>query len=743
MALAAAIVLLVIPWLIGPKDRSMTKARRATLIALRTAATLMLILAWLRPTLLNINSEPLPGSLLMLLDTSRSMSVEDSIDGESRWSSVRRLVGLSQEALAKLMSEQEVRAYSFDQTLTPLAIKEDGTVQLPVEPTGGQTAIGSSLDDLLTREGDQRLLAVIVLSDGAQRALPPRDLSPLVVARRLAAEETPVYALSLGERASQDRADLAIEDLVVSESTFAGTPLEAGARLRIDGYPNREVRVQLLWENDKGEPVVVDSMLVRSAPGASSYPVLLRHTPQSPGERKLSIRVEPLEGETLTDNNSISTFVTVRDGGIRVLYLAGAARVGGPPGLEQRFIRSSLAASPDLGLERKVFDYRQRRQALDEAFDQVDVVVLDNLDAEAFGRRTWQELAAMVQQGVGLAMIGGPHSFGPGGHRATALADILPVELGRAERQAFGQPIREDVHLQGPLQLMPTSLHGKRHPIMQLGSTSWSELPPLDGANRFDLARLKANALVLAESKENGRWPLIVAAQPGVGRVLAFAGDSTWRWVLEGQGEAHRRFWRQVVLWLARQEETAEDQVVIELGARRVTSGAKLEVFASLRASDESPQDDVRLEAQVTLPTGEQRELLLSGDPARSRGTFRETLESGDYLVEVKAFRDRDSEPLSLAQSRFLVPEQDLELDRPEAEPDMLERLARSTKQSGGALLAPEELPELLERLAKAPIEEKQEIVSRYTPWSTWPFFLLLVVLMTTEWWMRRRWGMP
>lgn len=742
ITLVVAAALLLVPWLLAPQEKALTPQRRWTLLGLRVAATLLLILAWLRPTLLSIRTEPLPATLLLLVDASRSMSVEDAIDGESRWASARRLIVASSASIERLSVHQEVRAYAFDAELRPITVTDQGGVELPDEPAGGQTALGAALEELLTREGDRRLMGVVLLSDGAQRALPPRDLSPLVAARRLSAEGAPLFALPLGERSSGDRADLAIEDLLVSESVFAQTPLEASAVLRVEGYANREARVRLLWENEEGKQEVVDSATVRAAPGVEAFPILLRHTPRQAGEWKLSVRVEPLDGETLTGNNTASTFVTVREGGLRVLYLVGAERVGGPPGLEQRFVRSSLRASPDIAVERKVFDYRQRRQSLDAELDGVDVIVLDNLDADALDRPTWERVATLVERGVGLAMIGGAHSFGPGGHRGTPLAGVLPIELGRAERQAFGQPIRADVHLEGPLTITPTDPLGLRHPVMQLSGAEWAELPPLDGANRIDRTRLKPSAVVLADSGSDTRHPLVVAAQPGVGRVLALAGDSTWRWVLQGHGEAHRRFWRQAILWLAKQEEAGENQVYVELGSRRVAPGAKLDITAGVRLSDPSQADGLAYTALVTLPDGQTRELAIAGGADRSRATFRDTFMAGDYEVEVRAV-GADGQPLGDARARLLVPEQDLELDRPEAEPDLLARLAQSTAAAGGAVLAPEELPQLLERLADEPIEEKQEIVSRYTPWSTWPFFLLLVGLMSVEWWLRRKWGMP
>ena len=60
------------------------------------------------------------------------------------------------------------------------------------------------------------------------------------------------------------------------------------------------------------------------------------------------------------------------------------------------------------------------------------------------------DLAEAVNHGAGLIMLGGFHSFGPGGYGETPLADVLPVVMDRLERQSFDEPIRERPALARP-----------------------------------------------------------------------------------------------------------------------------------------------------------------------------------------------------------------------------------------------------------------------------------------------------
>ncbi|MEO1498394.1 MAG: glutamine amidotransferase [Planctomycetota bacterium] len=745
--LGVAFVAIVIG--VRPQETSLSPRQRGTLVGLRSALWLLLLLAWLRPTLLSIAAEPIATTIAVLVDSSRSMQVEDASGGRSRWEVARQSLRASAAALAKLAQRDAVRVYQFDSNIEAASVAADGGVALGKEPAGERSALGAAIDDAAAEASAGRLTAVVLLSDGAERDAADRDAPPLAAARRLAALGTPLLAAPLGDRATGTGVDVRIEELRANENVFAGAPLEVRARLTATGLPNRRVVAQLLWENADGGADVVRSQPIVIRPGQTDYAVSLTHTPLEPGEWKLTVTAPAIKGETVTANNTQSTFVNVREGGVRVLYFVGATRRGGSPGREQRFVAASLAASPDVSVERLAFDYRQPGRDLAERFrvGAVDIVVLDNLDAIALDAPSWRALAEGVADGLGLLVIGGYHSYGPGGYRDLPLAEVLPLGLGRAERQAFGQPVREDVHLPGPLRMTPVETADGVHPILRIGDeprATWAELPPLLGANRFDPTRLRLNAAVLAEADNAQRSPLLVAGQPGLGRVLAMAGDSTFQWVLAGQGEAHRRFWRQAALWLVKKDELGGEAVRLRLSARRVNAGERLDATVDVRLPNGVSEDsaaDLRYTALVELPGGGTKELPFGDGRVRSTGAFFSTLAAGDYRARVTA--TLGGQTLGEASARFLVTDRDVELDRPAAEPDRLTRMARATADVGGRVIAPEELPDVLAELAERPAEERRRVTARYTPWDDWPFFLLIVGLMGAEWGLRKRWRMP
>lgn len=758
---AVAVVLLGLLW-IRPRHGQMTTMRLVTLAGLRVLVVLLVLVAMLRPTLVYVKLKPQQATLALLIDDSRSMQVEDSLGDASRWQSLRTLVDASAGDLAQLADTWDVKAYRFDTETHKLDVG-DGELVLPDRPEGQQTALGAAVSDVLDREASGRLLAVLLLSDGAQRALAPHDLPPQVAVRRLAAEHVPLYTFTFGKSGGSDRADLGVDDLVTNETIFAEAPTEVRGRLTAHGYAGQRVTVQLLWETADGMKPV-DAVQVDTGVEGLTTPVVLHYTPKTPGEYKVTLRVEPREGELVTANNEVSTFVTVRRGGINVLYLAGTDRIGGEPGPQQRFVRAALARSPDVVVDRRLVNYQPAELDLrDELRERkFDVVVLDNVDARGLNEPTWRALADRVRDGMGLVMTGGYHSFGPGGFRGTPLADLLPITIGPAQRQSFGEPMRQDVQIAGPVQMRPAPPLGTRSPIMRLGGGSraqgagdiWAQLPPLDGANLITRNELKPTAQVLAEAADAQRHPLLVASQYGDGRVLAFAGDSTWRWQMQGFGDAHRRFWRQCILWLARKDAETEGRVWIRLAGRRVMRGMRVDFGVGAEDAQHEPVPNARFDVSVQTPDGHTvdvrpvRGTFAAGpsDGETSAGSptwgaiFRETATPGDYRIKVTG-HDPSGE-IGTAEARFLVPEQDIELDRPAAEPTLMAQLADMTAEAGGTALAPEELPALMHRLATEPPKLEEEIIAKDTYWDTWPFFLAFVGLLGVEWFLRKRWGL-
>lgn len=724
----------------GPAPDRARRSRRTVLFVLRLLVILLVAFAMLRPTLVWTKITKQAATLVVLADRSRSMLVTDMVGKKSRWEAVLASLKESLPEFDSLASDLDIKFYEIDSEAHPIEYST-GKLALAALPEGAQTAIGSSLEQVLKAQAGKRLAGVILLSDGAQRAYAPHDLPPQIPVRRMADLGYPLYAVPFGQgRGPGQSRDIAVEQLSVPATVFVKDEFPIVTTVREEGMEGKTVPLEIEAETSPGKMETVATRQITSRQDGERMPIEQHYTPLVPGEIKITAKVPPQSGELLTTNNEISTFVSVIKGGLNVLYLEGTLTG------EQKFLRHSLDSSPDIHLVPLYFRADKPETRPDDLAEglqpgKYDVYIIGDLDSSAFKAEELTSLRTAIERGAGFMMLGGLHSFGPGGYGETPLADVLPIEFNRLERQNFGEKVREDLHVPGPLRMLPTPT-GLRQYLMKLSAddnaAAWQQLPPLTGANRF--SGLKPTAVLLAESSK--KQPLLVATEYGAGRVLAFAGDSTWRWWMQGHEAEHKRFWRQVILWLARKDQSDEGAVWIELVQRRYAPGSRVEFTAGAKTAQGEPIADALFTAKVHLPGGKTADLRLrqdgDGDGAgRMSGTFIDTQAVGDYTIEVEASRQRDS--IGKARARFLVFEQDLELNNPAADVGALEGLAAMTT---GKTVAPEQLPRLLQQIKAGTKDLEVETQSKDTLWDNWKFFLCFAILLALEWFLRKRWGL-
>lgn len=729
--------------LVGP-DRSRVEGFRLKwLVGLRVAAFLAIVLCMLRPTVVAQRRLQREGDLLVLVDASESMTVADAPAGQTRWEHLVSSLEAAAPEARELLDEGHLRLHlwRFDRGLEGVPVTADDP--FPLDPVwvkqegSEETALGTALDEAVQTTSFESLAGVIVLSDGAQHAYPPRDLPPQTVARRLGESGIPLWSVLFGQQRSGSQGrDAEIVQLSVADDVFVKTTVEVSGRVRLTGFGDRDVVVRLLVEEPDGVLEEVARTVVRSVGADAEETVRLSWRPEQPGERKLSLVVDPLEGETVITNNEVSSFVNVIDGGLQVVYLEGALRV------EQRFLRRTLAASPDMQVAFRWIDSSDRSDwpvdLSDVLTDEVDVFLIGDLDSSAVSPEQLALINDRVGQGAGLGLLGGLHAFEAGGWGSTPLQPALPFERDPLSRQRFDEPIRESLHLRGPLQMLPDERFGGIS-ILRLADTpaenlaAWRELPPLEGANT--LGPLAAAARPLAVSQAGD--PLLVAKNYGTGRVAALAVDSTWRWVMQGEDRAHRRFWRQFIFWLASRDDITDDALWVRPAQRRISAGMPLSFNAGLRQADGEPIEDAVVEAEIVAPDGTKRPVRLVRDGESWAGQLTDCSQPGDWTIAAAAARD--GQPVASREARFTVFRQDLEMANPIANGLVMRQLAEET---GREPQLAEDIAAIFEELLERPAVYESEAEWNWSLWDSWPMLLMTVGLLSLEWFLRKRWGL-
>ena len=624
LAIAAGLLLLLF---VRPQFGPLSAARQLTLLGLRLGVIGLVLLALVRPTWITTMREPRTSAVVVLFDTSRSMQLPSGRESQSRWQAQVAVLARSKGALSALAERKELRLFAYDSKLSPLAVA-DGKLPLPDAPAGEQTDIGTALSEALKPEQGQRVAAVVVMGDGAQNAFEPQ-VETHEAARKLRDDfAAPLYAVTFGPAgdAAQSR-DVAVERLDEQFTVFVKNELLVRAVLRVRGYVKQDLPVSLALEGENGQRELLGSRTIRSDEDGRQIEVEFTYTPQKPGRYRLIVAADAQPGELVVKNNRLDAYLTVLEGGLRVLYLDGEKR------FEQKFLRQALNASPDIELDDRIIDRRALDRgaaggaALDLATDlaagKYDAFILGDLDAKALGAENIKALADAVGKGKGLLMIGGRASFGRGHYLDTPLGYALPIVIDPLEGADFStEP--EQFFLPGPVPMTPSD----EHPITRLTSGAgnfalWRRLPPLQWANRFADVKEAPGVGVLLEGPAPEKRPLLVSGEFGRGRTLAFAGESTWLWPLAGFEKEHRRFWRQIVLWLVRRDDLNRDDVWIKLDQRRFNPGSRVQITAGARTAAGDPIPGAKLDTVLIRPGA-------TGAPASARRCgWRSTATSG------------------------------------------------------------------------------------------------------------------
>lgn len=710
------------------------------LLAIRILLVLLMGLWLMRPLVTRETDNKSGGVLYVVLDASRSMNTPDAAGGVSRRAEILQLLEEARPLLNDLKETVEVRFRDLADGLVP-ADPED-----PLAVVDGQmTAIGYGLNQLSEESKGEKVAAILFWSDGKQAASGNRNQDAIQEARLIGRKQRPIYTVPVGSsEVASTTLDVAVSELDVPHDVFVGNVVPIRVRVRTFGAEGQELRIRLYAEDRSGIPSGKAGTM-EAIPGNIDNVTVFAHQPRGPvedmivnlqfvpdkkhlGEIKIAVVAEPLNGEVRLTNNRVETIVRVRSGGIRVAYFDSLRAEFKWLKRVNRNNRIQLDAKWLKGgdnIDKNTFD----ESWFDPSEQKYDAFIIGDVPAAAFGEERLKQMAACCDRGAGLMMIGGAHSFGPGGYNNTPLAQLLPIDMQESDQQ-----------LTADIQMIPARV---ALTILQIAAPDqnmamWNALPPLTGASVLRVKQGGA-AQVLATSPTN--MPLLVSQSTGRGRVLVFGGDTTWQWAMHEDWavEAHQRFWRQLIYWVTKMDYDGESPLWVNVEPRDLNPGRVAELSFGMRDQNGLPLSGVNYQVNVQTPEGETEVVTPRTVDAHGAADYQDTLLPGDYWVNVKN-ASTDGQGTLYASTRFLVNARDPELDNPAADPGLLREIAHV---SGGDFLTSETMIERLEDWAAnglPSLDSKQS--ERINLWDNWFSLLLFVVLLVLEWFFRKKRGL-
>lgn len=733
--------------------------RMLSLLSIRTIALLLAVPMLFEPVVRYAQTKAPDRPLLLVVDTSGSMSVADVSNGPTRMQAVS-------QALA-------ARWASISSSFSPAILPFSGTSQQIIRPQQlNEIKVDGPATDLVggvaaaLAQAKREDAEIVLISDGI-------DNTSADVISAIRASRRPVHTVLVGSdqvqpaamvNVSVDRVDAGGNEWTVRSAA------KVMANVHSSGLNGRVVNVELIEVDADGKPLgtpVMQTLVLQPSPGGQD--VSFDYTPTRTGVHRMRVSIDPIGGERSTADNQRVFQQLATDARIKVLYVEGRARP------EYRELSRALVRDGNLevatllrvtadrfaaggGIGGKPVD---KLPVTAEQWRAFDVIVLGDLESSFLTPQQSQAIERAVSEGSGLVMLGGQATFGPGGYSGTPIEKALPVQAGGAGAQ------------QDRNEFVPRlTTIGAGHPAME-GLADWfgvadkggtKELPTLLG--NVVVGDPKNGAEVLL-THPDGKGTVLAVHRYGKGRAAAFTADTTYRWYLPmralGQQSPYTVFWGQLVRWLAGSDvknrgagpgvEVIADKTVFSIG-----ESSRLRALVRDQKGDATKYAQVSLELTQKNVEKPQKQTLPLTPIAMRDGMYEITLsnlQKGEWTAEVVA--QKDGAELGRQGTGFSVLPPADEMLKLAADPVLMQQIATAT---GGYAYRLQQLPELIDTLLRKggpqdlvvqrsiPLHNTTRAllatIGVYPAWASrfdLPMqTMLIVLLLTGEWVLRRRW---
>ncbi len=301
--------------------------------------------------------------VLLLIDTSQSMSVEDEPDGTDNTKTTRG------EAVSKMLAESsvietlqqrnDVSLLGFDLQVKRLktwprrdeeepktadVVESDSAGspepsaeriddwQQQLQPRGIETRLGDALKEAL-QPSSKPLAGIILVSDGGQNI----GIDPLSLLEATQEFDVPIFSVGVGS--SQPRRNVRVLELSAPARLFPKDHATVRALIQGEDFAGRSVDVELLLKSTEADGAVatpVGQQRVTFDEARQTIPLQFEIEPAEIGRLTVELRIAVSVDDQYPDDNSRQVEVEVVETKTRVLLVAsGATR-------DYRFLRDQL-----------------------------------------------------------------------------------------------------------------------------------------------------------------------------------------------------------------------------------------------------------------------------------------------------------------------------------------------------------------------------------------------------------------
>ncbi|HWB61342.1 MAG TPA: hypothetical protein VG733_17805 [Chthoniobacteraceae bacterium] len=735
--------------------RDLGKWRRIILAALRFLLLLLLLFILLRPVFSFTIDTHLRRTLIVLIDKSASMNIQDSrladndvkraaigkdfihtLDQTVPQDKVPAVQHIARTELVKavfanptfniipqLKSRYDIEYLDFNRDVKPTSEEEALNAPPPEDDSSEATAIGDAIREVINRKRGQPVTGILLVTDGANNA----GSEPIDAANAARQEHMPLYIYGVGITSPRD---IIVDKLFTPEVAFLKDDVQVTVRVRGQSLDGEKARLSLRLDNTE-----VASKDLTFSGDDDEQVVPLTFTPDKAGLFDLSAAIPARDDETVKDNNAVTQRLRVIDSKIKVLFVEQTPR------WEFRFIQSALLrdrrvdakflllqGDPELaGAEGS--PYIAKFPTDKQELFKYDLIIIGDVDPKVFSADDMANITEFVTKfGGALTFIAGKQ-FDPEYYAGTPFEKLLPVEISTS---AVEGPADNPTTLAlTPLGMTSSML--KLAADEQQSAAIWKRFPPIHWIARVGRAKAGAQVLLedtdLAKASRSAKMPAMALQQYGVGQVLYIGTDDTWRWREDSGVAYYPLLWGQIVQRMALAHLLgASKKTQLSVDKETYAAGERVTVYARLYNQNFAPVQEPSVNGFYTSGSGPKQSVPLRALPGQAgmyRGEFV-PVTPGTYKFYV------ESDPQTTID--VVVTKPRFELGETAMDESSLKEMARA---SGGVFFREENLADLTKSISQN--DEKISRVIDADMWSS-PFYLAIIVIVAVlEWVLRKR----
>ena len=700
-----------------------------------------------------------PPTMLMLVDTSRSMAVEDKrvtaealteaakilgelpLDQEVTADTIQQLVGKSDDIsrldLVKKLFEHpeidllrragksfDVRFFSFDHGLAPEGSAENASEWLKGrEAVGEESRIGTAIKEAVSRYNGLQIAGVMVFSDFGW----VNGADPTRVAAEMEKNDIPVYAIPIGLPAPPDAM---IAEVIAPEAVFQGDLVSLRVRVQSRGLDGRSTTLKL---KINGEEAQTETIVFE---GGAQFIEMSIQPKQSSGSLQLDFELGRTDDDSNPKNNTAKHSMQIIEEKIKVLYVEGMPR------WEFRYLRRVLLRNPHLKTRFLMTQGDPELAKLSPHFMagfpkdmknifEYDLIILGDVSSKYFKPEQLELLEKQIKEhGGSLIMLAGSLNA-PSSYQNTPVQNILPVSIGTGKPHLTTSrqyPRLPETEVQSPMTTLAED--------QDINQRLWSKVRPLSSLPSLDGPKASARVLLHLPSSSSGEpdYPIVSWHRYGEGKCMFVATDKLWRLRLETGDRDHARFWGQSIQFLTMSRLLGQNKrISLQTEHTRYSPGELIRIYANVLSESYEPVEKESHSVVIQRPgyADSTQTVVLVPDPA-TPGIYTGAVpagEDGSYVLRGQDHETEISGTVDLSVSTELLEDRDTS-----AQPEIAKDVANA---SGGKVVQPTELASFIDSL---PAQKRPRIGSREVElWDRPELYLLLLMAASLEWYLRRR----